>query len=96
MAHCLLGIIFHVIGVVAGLLLAHTHAGRYGSLSALGILMLIVSMSVEESPRISAQVRPVLSVSLFVGGYALFIASLFLFQRTQDRAKEIYRSSFSR
>ena len=93
--HCILGIIFHVIGVVAGLLLGHTHAGRYGSMSALGILMLIISLSIEDNHNLTPKVRAVLSPILFIGGYILFMTSLFLFQRVQDRAKEIYRSNFT-
>jgi hypothetical protein len=93
--HCLLGILFHVIGVAAGLLLGNTHASRYGSLSALGILMLIISLSIEDNPNLQPKLRAVISPILFIGGYVLFMASLFLYQRVQDRAKEIYRSNYS-
>lgn len=93
--HCLAGIVFHVIGVIVGLILAHTHAGRYGSLSAMGILMLLVSFTVEENTRIDVKMRPLLSVLFFVGGYVLFMGSLFMFQRIQDRAKDAHRLSYS-
>lgn len=95
MMHCLAGIIFHIIGVVIGLILAHTHAGRYGSLSAMGILMLLVSFTVENNPQIDVKMRPLLSVIFFVGGYVLFMGSLFMFQRIQDRAKDAHRLSYS-
>ncbi len=93
--HCLIGVLFHVIGVAAGLILGHTHAGRYGSLSALGILMLIVSLTVEDNQNLKPSTRAVLSPTLFISGYILFMISLFLFQRVQDRAKEIYRSNYT-
>lgn len=93
LVHCLASVIFHVVGMILGLLLSGSYAGRYGSVAGLGIVIIIYSLTVEDDPRIDPTIKPGLSILLFIAGYSTFMMSLFLYQRVVESAREMYRNS---
>lgn len=94
MAHCLGSIVFHVIGVIIGLVLSKTYAARYGTISGAGILMILYSLTVEDNRAIRHDVRSSLAIFLFISGYIIFMSSLFMYQRIVERAKESFRNNY--
>lgn len=92
--HCFGSIVFHVIGTLVGLLLSKSYAGRYGSISGAGVLLIIYSLTVEENKNINPEIRSSLAIFLFIVGYVTFMSSLFMYQRVVERAREIFRNNY--
>lgn len=94
MAHCIGSIVFHVIGIILGLILSKSYAGRYGTLSGTGILLVLYSLTIEDNKAINPNLRSGLAIFLFITGYVTFMASLFMYQRIVERAKENFRNNY--
>lgn len=94
LAHCMGSIVFHIVGIILGIFLSRSYAGRYGTLSGAGILLILYSLTLEENKAINYDVRSSLSIFLFITGYVLFMVSLFMYQRVVERAKEIFRNNY--
>ena len=94
LAHCLGSVVFHVVGVLLGLILSRSYAGRYGTLSGAGVLLILYSLTIEENRAINPDIRSSLAIFLFITGYLTFMASLFMYQRVVERAKEIFRNNY--
>lgn len=93
--HLVAAIVFHVIGVAIGLLLSNTHAGWYGSIGGLGVLLLFLGISIEDNPSIAPDVRPIVGVTLFMGGYAIFMISILMYQNAVEKARNMRIESSS-
>lgn len=93
MMHCLGSILLHVLGTVLGLILSSSYAGRFGSISGFGILLIIYSLTIENNPTINPKIRSGLSIFLFIIGYVIFMSCLFMYQRIVERAKEECRNN---
>lgn len=94
LAHCLGSIVFHFLGVILGLLLSKSYAGRYGTISGAGILLILYSLTIEDDRTINPEIRSSLAIFLFITGYLIFMSSLFMYQRVVERAKEIFRNNY--
>ena len=94
LAHLLGSVLFHVVGIILGLLLSRSYAGRYGTMAGAGILLILYSLTIEDNASISRDLRSSLAVSLFIVGYMLFMFSLFMYQRILERAKEVFRNNY--
>ena len=94
MAHCLGSIVFHVVGIIIGLILSKSYAARYGTISGAGILMILYSLTIEENRAIRHDIRSSLAIFLFISGYLTFMGSLFMYQRVVERAKEVFRNNY--
>lgn len=94
MAHCLGSIVFHIVGIILGIILSRSYAGRYGTLSGAGILLILYSLTLEDNRAVKPDIRSGVSIFLFITGYILFMTSMFMYQRVVERAKEIYRSNY--
>lgn len=94
LAHCIGSILLHFVGVILGLLLSRSYAGRYGTIAGAGILLILYSLTVEENKAISPDLRSSIAICLFIAGYMIFMFSLFMYQRVVERAKEVFRNNY--
>lgn len=94
LTHCIGSVLFHFVGIILGLLLSRSYAGRYGTIAGAGILLILYSLTVEENKAISHDLRSSIAISLFITGYMLFMFSLFMYQRILERAKEVFRNNY--